>query len=96
MLSGLTKKIVYADRVLSTILGVDEGELVSYAQISKGLHKYIKDKDLKNVTAKRQLATEPTVQVAGDSSEPGMKLCRDCGAEIPSEAVFCDLCGVSQ
>jgi hypothetical protein len=94
-LSGLTKKTVYADRVLSTLLGVAEGDFVSYAQISKGLHQYIKDKGLKNATGIPELVSSRAVQ----PSEPAfskMKHCTDCGAEIPGEAVFCDLCGVSQ
>jgi hypothetical protein len=95
-LSGLTKKQVYVDRNLSAVLGVSEGELVSYADIQKRLHKYIKDNDLKNphpVSSPPAIIPSPTVQ-AGDVVR--MKRCRDCGAEIPSEAVFCDLCGVNQ
>jgi ribosomal protein L40E len=93
-LSGLTKKTVYADKLLSAILGVSEGELVSYAQISQGVHKYIKDNDLKNLSIERQHAAEekPLVEPSPTSS----KQCRDCGAEIPYEAAFCDVCGVSQ
>jgi hypothetical protein len=95
-LSGLTKKIVYADRLLSAILGVNEGDMVSYAQISKGVHKYIKDNDLKNVSARQQPATQQVVKEEKPSASPILKRCRDCGAEIPQQAVFCDLCGVSQ
>ena len=58
-MSGLTKKAVYADRLLSTILGVSEGDLVSYAQISKGLHKYIRDNNLSNMSAKPQPLPQP-------------------------------------
>jgi len=94
-MSGLTKKVVYADRVLSAVLGVSEGALVSYADISKGIHKYIKEHDLKN--PQRQEAPQAT---APDVQEPkpatSMKRCRDCGAEIPFEAAYCDLCGVTQ
>lgn len=107
-MSGLTKKAVVADQRLSEILGVKEGELVSYAQLSKGLHKYIKDNDLKNpqrahpstpTSALLPEATEPTraaspIALSAISAE--MKKCKDCGAEIPSEAIFCDLCGVKQ
>jgi len=95
-LSGLTKKIVYADRLLSAVLGVSEGEMVSYAQISKGVHKYIKDNDLKNVSGRPQPVTERVVKEEKPSTPPAVKRCRDCGAEIPHEAIFCDLCGVSQ
>jgi len=95
-LSGLTKKTVYADRLLSAVLGVTEGDLVSYAQISKGVHQYIKDNDLRNISARSQPATQQPVQEAKPSPSPNVKQCRDCSAEIPLEAVFCDLCGVSQ
>ena len=107
-MSGLTKKTVFADRALSAILGVKEGELVSYAQLSKGLHKYIKDNDLRNPNRVKPSApisppspaTEPTLSVTPQTVLPtgssAMKTCMDCGAEIPAEAAFCDLCGVKQ
>lgn len=94
-MSGLTKKTVYADSLLSTILGVSEGDLVSYAQISKGLHKYIKDHNLKNVSAKPQSPPQPELQEV-EAASTNVKQCKDCGAEIPFEAVFCDMCGVTQ
>jgi len=98
-MSGLTKKAVYADKLLSSILGVREGDFVSYADISRGLHRYIKDNKLKGGGA-IQLPKQPTVQaVQGEieaAVESGMKSCIDCGAQIPSEATFCDMCGVSQ
>ena len=108
-MSGLTKKTVVADQRLSEILGVKEGELVSYAQLSKGLHKYIKDNDLKNPQRARTLtststpAPAATEQISPASSSGvfsavsgDFKNCKDCGAEIPPEAAFCDLCGVKQ
>jgi len=108
-MSGLTKKTVVADQRLSAILGVNEGELVSYAQLSKGLHKYIKDNDLKNPQRAHPSAststptpstTEPTSPPTSPTVLPSIsadiKRCRDCGAEIPAEATFCDLCGVKQ
>ena len=108
-MSGLTKKIVVADQNLSIILGVKEGELVSYAELSKGLHKYIKDNDLKNpqrahpstpTSPSTPEATEPTPPASSSIVLPAIsaeiKKCKDCGAEIPAEATFCDLCGVKQ
>ena len=108
-MSGLTKKIVVADQRLSAILGVKEGELVSYAELSKGLHKYIKDNDLKNpqrahpstpTSTPTPVATEPTLPATRSTVLPAIsadiKKCKDCGAEIPAEATFCDLCGVKQ
>lgn len=98
-MSGLTKKAVYVDGVLSSILGVSQGEFVSYAELSKGLHKYIKDNNLRNPQAAK--AGKPSGQVQAGvseaiSKESTMKYCPSCGAEIPSTAIFCDLCGVSQ
>lgn len=107
-MSGLTKKTVIADQNLSAILGVKEGELVSYAQLSKGLHKYIKDNDLRNPQRARPSTSsstpplaipptpQPTTQAAVPAVVAGIKKCKDCGAEIPAEATFCDLCGVKQ
>jgi ribosomal protein L40E len=98
-LSGLTKKSVYADKILARILGVKEGDYVSYADLSRGLHKYIKDNGLNNP----QVAdARPTLVVATPNAVGNVvtavltKKCRDCDAEIPLEAVFCDLCGARQ
>lgn len=96
VLSGLTKKAVRTDRLLSTLLGVSEGDLVSYAEISKGLHRYIKENNLRNLPAKSQPTPQQEVHETNLPTSLQMKQCRDCGGEIPSEAVFCDLCGVSQ
>ena len=90
---------MYADELLSTILGIREGDLVSYAELSKGLHQYIKANQLN--LAKKPPAIPPVddlgdVRKAAIPRSDLMKLCRDCGAEIPSEAVYCDLCGVNQ
>jgi hypothetical protein len=99
-LSGLTKKSVYADEILARILGVNEGDYVSYADLSRGLHKYIKDNGLNNP---RLPEARPTLVVATPPNAMEnvvtavlTRKCRDCEAEIPVEAVFCDLCGVRQ
>ena len=100
-LSGLTKKSVYADKILAKILGVNEGDHVSYADLSRGLHKYIRDNNLKN-----QVANASVTPAAATSLHPTAmgavvaavltKKCRYCESEIPAEASFCDLCGVRQ
>lgn len=100
-LSGLTKKSVYADKVLATILGVTEGDHVSYAQLSKGLHQYIKEKNLKNPRSVDLNATPLTAAPPPEATNTVVttivtKRCRDCEAEIPAGAVFCDLCGIRQ
>jgi len=94
-MNGLTRKQVYVDKNLSAVLQVAEGELVSYADIQKRLHKYIKENDLRNPQHRPQPTSPvtPTMQVPGVAR---MKECRNCGEQIPSEAVFCDLCGVRQ
>lgn len=93
-MSGLTKKIIYADKTLSSLLGVNEGALVSYAEISKGLHKYIKDKDLKN--PKSVQAQSASLQPPAETVAEQVTVCRDCGEPIPQGAVYCDMCGMMQ
>lgn len=101
-MSGLTKKIIYADKPLSTILGVNEGSLVSYSEISKGVHKYIKEKDLKHphpVHAQPespQATTTTPAQASPREQAAEPTVCKDCGETIPADADFCDMCGVKQ
>ena len=97
-LSGLTKKSVYTDKLLATIMGVKEGERVSYADLTRGLHRYIKDHSLKNpasIARPPQSAPGPANVVTPDAPSLARK-CRECGTEIAAEAVFCDLCGARQ
>jgi len=100
-LSGLTKKSVYADKTLSKLLGVSEGTHVSYAELSRGLHKYIKDNDLKNpqlasTSSEPSETSAPPTPQRGPAEVAATKGCRNCEAEIPVAAVFCDLCGARQ
>jgi hypothetical protein len=96
-MSGLTKKQVFVDRNLSTILRVPEGELVSYADIQKRLHKYIKDNDLKSPARTTvPLAPLPSNNSVQSTVKAPLKRCVDCGSEIPVVASYCDLCGVAQ
>ena len=95
-MSGLTKKSVYADKLLSAILSVGEGDTVSYADISKGLSRYIADNHLRSMPAKPSQPPSQAIREVKPSISMFMKQCTDCGAEIPPEAVFCDLCGVCQ
>jgi len=106
-MSGLTKRMIYADRHLSAILGVNEGSLVSYAEISKGIHAYIKKNDLKNpkfVKTPEPTQTEEVTVIAQASQAPEktettsaqIRECRDCGEAIPVDAIYCDMCGVEQ
>jgi hypothetical protein len=77
--------------------------MVSYAQLSKGLHEYIKANDLKNPRRAQALTAEARAASTAAKVEPqttevpvSFKKCKNCNAEIPLEAIFCDLCGVSQ
>jgi ribosomal protein L40E len=94
-MSGLTKKIIYTDKMLSVILDVKEGSMVSYAELSKGLHKYIKEKDLKNPHPILPHA-QPTSPPPAESQLAERAVCKDCGESLPEGAVFCDMCGVKQ
>jgi len=105
-MSGLTKRVIYADRHLSVILGVDEGSLVSYAEISKGIHAYIKKNDLKNpkfVKVHSEPSQTEEVNVIAQASPTSdtsdasaIRECRDCGELIPIDAIYCDMCGIQQ
>lgn len=101
-MSGLTKKIIYADKALSSVLGVNEGSLVSYSEISKGIHRYIKENELKKPHAlQAELPPAPSTTTLPPQVSPVEKaneaaVCKDCGEAIPSGAVFCDMCGVKQ
>ena len=97
--------MIYADRHLSAILGVDEGSLVSYAEISKGIHAYIKKNDLKNRKFVKTLEPSQPEEVnviaqaspASDTSDTSaIRECRDCGEPIPVDAIYCDMCGIQQ
>jgi hypothetical protein len=96
-LSGLLKKRVRADQTLGTVVGVQEGTIVSYAEIQKGLHKYIHDHDLR--TDIQKTAASSAVRNSeheATESEPRRHFCISCGEAIPGGAVYCDLCGVPQ
>jgi len=95
-MSGLTKKIIYADNTLSTLLSVNEGALVSYADISRGLHRYIKEKDLKNPQSVHLRAQTPAPSEPAPTETVAEQACRDCGEAIPTGAVYCDMCGMRQ
>jgi hypothetical protein len=100
-MSGLTKKVIYADKTLSTLLSVKEGALVSYSELSKGLHRYIKEKDLKNpksvhLQAQTPIEPAPTEPAPTETVTEQAATCRDCGEAIPTGAVYCDMCGMRQ
>ena len=96
-MSGLLKKRIQVDRTLGTVIGVSEGTVVSYAEIQKGLHKYIHDHGLRTDLPKP--AAPPAVQTPereAPASQARGLYCISCGEAIPSGAVYCDLCGVPQ
>ncbi len=97
-MNGLKKKAVTADGNLGAILGVPAGTMVSYADIQKGLHEYIRKHNLKGETPQLVLTAEPQ-PVAVSAPEPiaeAMLTCASCGAAVPATAAFCDQCGASQ
>ncbi len=96
-MSGLLKKRIQVDRNLGTIIGSQEGTIVSYAEIQKGLHKYIRDHNLRTDLPKVGTATTTqTPEPEVTKSKAGGSYCISCGERIPDGAVFCDLCGVMQ
>jgi hypothetical protein len=78
-LSHLNRKAITADENLSKILGVEEGSLISYSDILKGIHSYIKLRGLKE-------GPKPTLGryciSCGAKASPGAKFCDACGREL--------------
>lgn len=96
-MSGLLKKRILADRNLGIIIGAQEGTIVSYAEIQKGLHKYIRDNHLRtDLPGGATTAPHQTPEPEVSKSQARGSYCIFCGEAIPSGAVFCDLCGVQQ
>jgi len=96
-LSGLLKKRIQVDQNLGLVIGFPEGTTVSYAEIQKGLHKYIRDNNLRTDTAKGATAAVP--QASEPSAPRGQArgfYCISCGEPIPGGSTFCDLCGALQ
>lgn len=96
-MSGLLKKRIQVDRNLGFVVGVPEGTTVSYAEIQKGLHKYIRDNNLRTDVAKAATAAVPQASEpeAAEGQARGF-YCISCGEPIPSGSTFCDLCGALQ
>jgi len=88
-MSALTKKQILVDRTLASLAEVREGTLVSYAQLTKAMHDYIKKNKLRK--GEEELASLASVPLA-----PAVKYCSTCGAAIPGSAVYCDKCGEKQ
>jgi len=86
-MSALTRKQIITDATLATLLGVEEGTLVSYAEITKGMHEYIKSKGLRK---------EEESTPAQKSPVPSTRYCSACGSSIPGSAAYCDKCGQEQ
>jgi len=53
-MSALTRKMIHVDENLSTVIGFSEGELVSYTEITKGIHEYIKKNNLRKEPVKKR------------------------------------------
>jgi len=95
-LSGLLKKRIRVDRNLGLVVGVPEGTTVSYAEIQKGLHKYIRENNLRTDMVGEAAPSAKAVQPDVAKAEPRGMYCISCGEAIPTGAVFCDLCGTMQ
>ncbi|MBS7656248.1 zinc-ribbon domain-containing protein [Candidatus Bathyarchaeota archaeon] len=54
-MSNISRKTIIVDENLSKIIGVSEGTLVSYSEIAKGIHEYIKMHNLKKKIEKKRL-----------------------------------------
>jgi len=94
-MSALTKKQIIADQILANLVEVSEGTLLSYAELTKGMHNYIKKNRLRK-------GDEELASLASAPSVPTLKFqaiwiaCSACGAAIPGSATYCDKCGEKQ
>lgn len=95
-MSGLLKKRIRVDRNLGLIVGVPESTAVSYAEIQKGLHKYIRENNLRTDVAGETAPAAEAVRADVPKAERRGMYCISCGEAIPTGAVFCDLCGAMQ
>ena len=95
-MSGLTKKRVRVDENLGLVVGVPEGAAVSYAEIQKGLHKYIRDNNLRIDVPKGASAVAKSSEPERHQADQRGTYCISCGEAIPSGSIFCDLCGTLQ
>ena len=88
-MSGLTKKQIHTDATLARVVGLEEGTLISYAELTKAIHEYIKRNKLKKVEQEKDSisSTQPLQQI---------NYCHSCGAPHFATAVFCDRCGAKQ
>lgn len=83
------------------VIGSPEGSTVSYAEIQKGLHKYIRDNNLRTDIAKPAIAAAavpqaPAPEASKVQSQSRGLYCISCGEAIPTSAIYCDLCGALQ
>ena len=88
-MSALTKKQILADRTLANLVGVREGTLVSYAELTKGMHDYIKKNKLRK-------GDEELASLASAPAPTAVRYCSACGAAIAGSATYCDKCGEKQ
>lgn len=96
-MSGLLKKRIQVDQTLGVVIGASEGTVVSYAEIQKGLHRYIRDHGLRTDAPKPPTtAAVQTPEAAASEGQAQGHHCIWCGEAIPNGAVYCDLCGVPQ
>ena len=84
-MSALQRKIILVDENLSKILGIEHGELTSYAELTKGIHEYIKKNDLRK-----------NAELGSESTSANIRFCFNCGADMSTRSIFCDRCGKKQ
>jgi chromatin remodeling complex protein RSC6 len=80
-MSALLRKMIRVDENLSKVIGFDKGELVSYTDVTKGIHGYIKKKNLRKELDKKKAA---------------ITFCFNCGADVQANSPYCDRCGRKQ
>ena len=82
-ISFLTEKSIVVDDVLAKLLGSSKGELVSYTELTKGLHSYIKANGLR--------VKDATTTVASASVPESAPAPVSCSAPAPIQQVVPDV-----
>ena len=104
-MSSLTRKQIIADATLSALLGVEQGTLVGYSELTKGMHEYIKRNKLRKVEEDLGLTPKSPDSSAKYCSTCGSPIlgltgsgryCSACGNLIPGFSAYCDRCGKEQ
>ena len=80
-MSAFSRKMIRVDENLSKVIGFNKGDMVSYTDVTKGIHGYIKKQNLRKEPNKKKVT---------------ITFCFNCGTDVKVNALYCDRCGTKQ